>query len=267
MPLTQRAATGSVTAIAAFSSEAATAYHVWAIAYRDANGSSAGRGHNVRAFARPHSAELEGQKHHALRHVVSRLTPSIVTDVPLLQRKPHCACGRGGPRCQESEGQTLQTKLKVGAHGDEYEREANRVAEQLTAAGGAFDARAAGSDAHADAATVQLKAAGGEASAHTTPDHVELRRGASQLAPGEGVPLPASARAFFETHLGIDLGSVRASIKEHSPESLCHSPRCRWLIARRSINNLTEVSYYIAFGNVRDAAGRTGASGGRTAGY
>ncbi|MCY7272246.1 MAG: DUF4157 domain-containing protein [Phormidesmis sp. CAN_BIN44] len=49
--------------------------------------------------------------------------------MPLLQRKPSCACGGGCPRCQESA--LLQTKLKISEPGDRYEQEADRVADEV----------------------------------------------------------------------------------------------------------------------------------------
>jgi hypothetical protein len=52
-----------------------------------------------------------------------------LTGSAMLQRKPDCACGGGCPRCQEAA--LLQTKLKISEPGDEYEQEADRVAEQV----------------------------------------------------------------------------------------------------------------------------------------
>ena len=54
---------------------------------------------------------------------------------PLIQRKPACACGGACPRCQEEcdleEELPIQTKLTVNEPGDKYEKEADRVAEQV----------------------------------------------------------------------------------------------------------------------------------------
>src|SRR5438552_13130739 len=50
----------------------------------------------------------------------------------LLQPKAACACGGGGPRsAEEMRPETLQTKSRVGTPGDEYEQEADRVADQV----------------------------------------------------------------------------------------------------------------------------------------
>lgn len=56
-------------------------------------------------------------------HFISPLS----TGQPLLQRQ--CACGGGCPRCQEEALE--QTKLKISEPGDQYEQEADRVADQV----------------------------------------------------------------------------------------------------------------------------------------
>src|SRR6266849_2864382 len=49
-----------------------------------------------------------------------------------IQRKAECACGGGCPRCAgESHHSNIQTKLTVSTPGDQYEQEADRVAEQV----------------------------------------------------------------------------------------------------------------------------------------
>jgi hypothetical protein len=47
----------------------------------------------------------------------------------VLQRKPSCACGGDCPRCQE--GALLQTNLKISEPGDQYEQEADRIADRV----------------------------------------------------------------------------------------------------------------------------------------
>src|SRR3989442_111175 len=59
-------------------------------------------------------------------------TPASVSNGPLLQRKPSCACGGGCPQCQQQSGHAdLQTKLAVSEPGDQYETEAERVSERI----------------------------------------------------------------------------------------------------------------------------------------
>jgi hypothetical protein len=52
---------------------------------------------------------------------------SLSSTAPLLQRQ--CACGGGCPRCQEQLG--LQTKLTISEPGDQYEQEADRIADEV----------------------------------------------------------------------------------------------------------------------------------------
>jgi hypothetical protein len=57
----------------------------------------------------------------------SRSVSPLSTEMPLLQRQ--CACGGGCPRCQEKLG--IQTKLKISEPGDQYEQEADRIADAI----------------------------------------------------------------------------------------------------------------------------------------
>lgn len=91
----------------------------------------------MRTFA-PQSAEKDSSspKHRA---VLSQSLPAPVAFPPtshsngvLLQRKSNCACGGGCPSCaEEATAGTIQAKLKVSDPGDQYESEADRVAEQV----------------------------------------------------------------------------------------------------------------------------------------
>jgi hypothetical protein len=58
--------------------------------------------------------------------------PSLLTVPYMLQRKLGCACGGGCPRCKSK--LPIQTKLAVSEPGDIYEREADRIADQVMAA-------------------------------------------------------------------------------------------------------------------------------------
>ena len=50
----------------------------------------------------------------------------------LLQRKANCVCGGGCPSCAEEKASTaMQTKLAVSNSGDQYEQEADRIAQQV----------------------------------------------------------------------------------------------------------------------------------------
>jgi hypothetical protein len=126
-----------------------------------------------------------------------------------------CTCGGGCPRCQSASARaSVQAKLRVGAPGDEFEREADRAAEELTTANGAFDPQYA----HADGATVRLKAApGGRGAGGLSGGEMSggelnvggLPGGESHASLGAGRPLPAGEREFFESRFGTGFGDVR----------------------------------------------------------
>jgi len=66
----------------------------------------------------------------------SRKAPPVFTvdmatpeESPTIQRKTNCACGGDCPRCQGN--LRLQAKLKIGAPNDQYEQEADRMADQV----------------------------------------------------------------------------------------------------------------------------------------
>ena len=88
----------------------------------------------MKAFAS--HADAPESKQHA---TVSRSLPAPVTpistvygDGALLQRKANCACGGGCPSCaEERQPETIQTKLQLSTPGDQYEQEADRVADQI----------------------------------------------------------------------------------------------------------------------------------------
>ena len=71
-------------------------------------------------FVRAHSRKVpEGEN--------APLVSSFST--PMIQHKASCACGGGCPACQNR--LPLQAKLKIGQPNDEYEQEADRVADQI----------------------------------------------------------------------------------------------------------------------------------------
>lgn len=105
-------------------------------------------------------------------------------------------------------------KLTVGAPDDRYEREADRVAEQVLRAGEPMVQRQPATEEEPEEETlrtkplaaritplVQRKAGTGEASVAPSGIHAALRSG--------GRPLDSSTRAFMEPRFGVDFGSVR----------------------------------------------------------
>lgn len=121
----------------------------------------------------------------------------------LLRLQRQCACGAKtpglAPDCEDCRKKKLvggQAKLVVGASDDRFEREADRVADQVLAS----QARAP-----RDAAPVQVQRvdAGGGESLAEAPDEVQRVID----APGRG--LDASTRDFFESRFGHDFSRVR----------------------------------------------------------
>ncbi len=120
----------------------------------------------------------------------------------------------GGIRVHAAAPKAVQAKLSINQPEDEYEQEANRVANQLTGAGmattrwhggrrsqrGILD-RAAGRSVGVQAKTPRQATRGPEVNPH-------LEERLNRSGPG-GSPLPDEVRRFFEPRMGFDFGQVR----------------------------------------------------------
>lgn len=123
----------------------------------------------------------------------------------LLQRK--CACG--GPagvsgqceHCTKDRLQGIQTKLRVGAADDAFEREADRVADKVTTGGSAIS----GGDAPSPVSPLRIQRLSAVASAG--PALVTPGPGAALHEPGE--TLPGNLRTDMESRFGHDFSRVR----------------------------------------------------------
>jgi Domain of unknown function (DUF4157) len=114
--------------------------------------------------------------------------------------------------------QPIQAKMIVNAPGDEYEREADRVAETVMRVP-AMPREATTRPEHAPAVmTKPVSATGGDGSFAAGEDFAE-RLQASQ---GRGRPLPLSLRAKFETGFGADFSGVRIH-SDAAAEQLSHA--------------------------------------------
>src|SRR6266404_1951570 len=132
-----------------------------------------------------------------------------------LQRKASCACGGGCPRCEEETHlETIQSKLKVSTQGDEYEQEADRVAEQVMRMPDSHPKTGAALAARDSSQTLQRK----QASLDGAP-RMASAEGSEGLMPGSGQPLPESKRTFFEPRFGHDLSNVRVHVVSRAAES------------------------------------------------
>src|SRR5262245_50138435 len=126
----------------------------------------------------------------------------------LLQRK--CACGgrAAGGSCEECGAKrqfSLQTKLEVGEPGDIYEREADRVAEQVTASERSV----------ISSAPPRIQRLSGQSTGRmdSAPASVDLA-----LA-GPGKSLDQALRHDMEQRFGHDFSGVRVHVGDRASES------------------------------------------------
>ncbi len=119
---------------------------------------------------------------------------------PVLQRK--CACGNhtiGGGECRECSKKKrfgLQTKLKVNEPGDIYEREADRIADQVIAI-----------PAHSGAsgATPRIQRLSGQSSRQVDAAPASV----DHAVASPGSPLEPALRQDMEQRFGYDFSRVR----------------------------------------------------------
>lgn len=153
-----------------------------------------------------------------------------------LQRQ--CACGGGCARCLCDPEQLLQPKLRIGAPDDRFEREADRIADQVMRMEGARSSIACPSgEANG------LCAAADRSAVPAAPADV------SEVLNSAGHPLDPQTRSLMEAGLGHDLSSVRV----HTDAGAAASARA--LNARAFT-----VGHHIAFA---EGGYRTSTSGGR----
>jgi hypothetical protein len=135
-----------------------------------------------------------------------------------IQRKAACACGGGCPRCEsESVGEQVQAKFAISSPGDQFEQEADRIADQVM--------RMPSSDGHG------FNAPADEAPATPPGLNKRILRQANDVAPqrkvvsnftsrlGEGTPLDAESRRYFEPRFNRDFSSVRVHAGDTAADS------------------------------------------------
>jgi hypothetical protein len=141
--------------------------------------------------------------------VAAKTSPSAISASLALPLQRKCACGASSNlagSCSDCEtkkliGEPLQAKLRVNEPGDEYEQEADRVAEQVMRLPDVpLDPETTASRA---AALVQRQVRGKTAGNQTAPPIIR------NLLSSPGKPLDAATRAFFEPRFGYDFGNVR----------------------------------------------------------
>lgn len=144
-------------------------------------------------------------------------TPGSGSPALLLQRK--CACGSAsGVRgeCEECHskrllGKPLQAKLRIGAASDEYEQEADRVAEHV------MRMRDSSTNMQpmplSSKPLVQRRVSSAASSSATVPTIVH------EVLSSAGQPLGAAQRAYFEPRFGHDFSQVRIHAGDQAARS------------------------------------------------
>lgn len=163
-------------------------------------------------FAKPQLAKSIDVKPQPFEHH----SPPLVSARPLVQRKAACECGGECSSCQEETN--VQTKLAVSAPGDQYEQEADRVADQV------MHMRAAGGIHTGPASQVQRKC-----SQCDQEESKPLMRAASSSSPltashdvvpaGGGQPLSSESLSFFGSRFGYDFSGVRVHADTRAAEA------------------------------------------------
>ena len=148
----------------------------------------------------------------------------LLQSIPLLQRKLNCACGGGCPRCQKEE--LLQTKLKISKPRDEYEQEADRIADevmrmpepsvqqQLEPKAEEELQRQPMQEEEEEKGTLQTLTTSGKAPTISS----SLQNRIASLR-GSGQPLSQSELAFFEPRFGNDFSQVRVHADSQAAET------------------------------------------------
>jgi hypothetical protein len=133
--------------------------------------------------------------------------------------------------------EALQTKLKIGPPGDKYEREADRVADQVMRMRDIEVSAKTNASNSIQGNSIQLRRPGGnngtksgkgeeeetlqkkEASSSTPEVTPKLESSISAVSAG-GQPLPESVRAFHEPRFGVDFSQVRMHTGSQAAETV-----------------------------------------------
>lgn len=142
--------------------------------------------------------------------------PSLKQSGGILQRK--CACGThtiAGGECEQCQSRPLQAKLSFSQPNDEFEREADRTADEVMNARPFMKALDA-SFASVPARLVQRRNAAheGDGTAHSS-----MHADVPAVLASSGEPLNEETRSFMEPRFGRDFGRVRVHRDARAAES------------------------------------------------
>ncbi|MGH3933447.1 MAG: DUF4157 domain-containing protein [Pseudonocardiaceae bacterium] len=133
----------------------------------------------------------------------------------VVQRNCACDSGPSGPSggCKDCHRKKLglQPKLRVGAHGDGREQEADRLAEQVMRMPGPAHA---GDSAPLEGGPLVQRWASGDTSEQTEAPPI-----VHEVLASSGHPLDAATRAFFEPRFGHDFSRIRLHTGARAEES------------------------------------------------
>jgi len=152
--------------------------------------------------------------------IATALTPSTA-----VQRKPSCACGGSCPQCESD--RILQAKLKMGEPEDQYEQEADRVADQVMGMSESTIQRQEELEDEEDIIQRQSTETDIHAGANASVDQeLDQKPNAADVPPvvhevlnTSGQQLSAETRAFFEPRFGRDFSQVRVHTDAKAAES------------------------------------------------
>ena len=146
----------------------------------------------------------------------TKSTPSTTTSGMVLQRK--CACGGSAglsgecERCKTNKllGKPLQKKLAVSEPGDEYEQEADRVAEQVMRM-----SLLTPKNGQTSLSSVMLHRRTSEGAS----GHVEVPSIVHEVLSSSGKQLDQATRNYFEPRFGHDFSRVRVHVDQKAAQS------------------------------------------------
>jgi hypothetical protein len=176
----------------------------------------------MRTLSRQPSTKDAAQEKSFRAKALGGRSPSISplsTGQPLIQRQ--CACGGGCPRCKDN--LTLQTKLKISEPGDQYEQEADRIADQVMRMPKPTIQRQMESKEEEEgmvqrkARTIPLRQIYSSSSWQKATSPENQSDNGNDVAPpiidevlrSPGQPLDQSTRTFFEPRFGQDFSHIR----------------------------------------------------------
>ncbi len=158
----------------------------------------------------------------SLKKSINPDSVNVSTTLPqhLLHAKSGCSCGGGCPACRK--GQVIQAKLKVGAASDQYEQEADRVADQVMRMPESHQSSLDRQLAQENSITCNsqnIQRVSNEnqlnldtpvkQNAHSMPEVSPSVMAKIRSLQGGGQPLAKTEQSFFEPRMGVDFSQVR----------------------------------------------------------